>query len=371
MTSRISGSTSYGIGSGSVAFFVAALVDLLFYGIYRAWLNPSGLLESDDLFYFELAKTSIREGYMPVVHLGDLNRAIVFIIQMLFELFEWSDPSLFVCIGIVLYWFAAYKLFGNHASFSAIVLVILAIYPDVIYLRYHMFKDIVLVSLVALSVHYYEQRNIPAALVAALLCAPFRFYLFPLIVVSIFLLRVHKLNWWHLIILGILLFAFTTQVDLYAILSSSIGKEVFASGGDYTVKRVAESVGISNSLLLMPLVALSFFLQPAPYSLVDSHFGQIVPYSFLSTYFLLIPAMIYIVRHQNFIKKGGVYSAKFVFCFTLFYVLTFAFDPVLADMRHRAILVLPFLMIFFRVRWIRAAVRQRYIPMKIIKVAKK
>jgi hypothetical protein len=234
-----------------------------------------------------------------------------------------------------------------------------------------MFKDIVLVSLVALSVHYYEQRKIPSALLAALLCAPFRFYLFPLIAASIFLLGVRKFSLWHLIILSILVFAFTTQVDIYAILSSSLGKDAFASGGDYTVKRVAESIGISNPLLLMPLVTLSFFLQPAPHSLADSHFDQILPYSFFSTYFLLIPVIIYIVRHQPFIKKGGLHAAKFVFWFTLFYLLTFAFDPVLADMRHRAILVLPFLMIFFRVRWTRSAARQRCVPMSNVKVTKK
>ena len=371
MTLRFSGDMRDGARSNSMAFVVAFMFDLICYGIYRAWINPSGLLESDDLFYFELARTSISDGYSPVVHLLDLNRAIISIIQILFEAFDWNDPSLFVIPGIILYWLTAYKIFGKRESISVFALVVLLTYPDIVYVRYHMFKDIILISLVALSIHYYEQQRLPSMLLAALMCAPFRFYIFPLILVCVFLLNIRKFSFRSLTIGGIVAFLFLSQIDIFSIVSTTLERGAFASGGDYTVKRVAEALGISNPFLLMPLVTLSFFLQPAPNSLIDSDFDQIIPYSFLSTYFLLLPVLIYIARYRHFLKLVEFRSGKFVFLFILLYMLTFAFDPVLADMRHRVIIILPLLIVFYRIRRIRSDVRLGFVSLPNNVVIKK
>lgn len=343
--------------SAAKKYVIAALVDLLFYAIYRLWINSSGLLESDDLFYFELAEASIWGGYSPVVHLADLNRAIVFIIQTIFELFEWNDPSLFVCPGIVLYWFSSYNLFGRRFSYGFVIPLLLITYPDLMYVRYHMFKDIIIVSLVALCIHFYEQRRFVLALTVALLCAPFRFYLFPLIAICVALLNVRRFSFWYMVVFGFLVLGFYLKVDIVSIALSTLSKETFGSGGDYTVKRVAESLGISNPFLLMPLVALSFFLQPSPGSVIQSNFDQIVLYSFLSTYFVLIPIIIYLVGKRKMLNNVDFGSVRFVLVFSVLYVVTFAFDPVLADMRHRVILVLPIIMVFFRVVSMRGRAR--------------
>lgn len=363
MTIRFSGCMRDVTRSNLTAFMVAAMFDLICYGFYRAWLNPSGLLESDDLFYFELAKTSIDAGYSAAVHLLDLNRAIVSIIQIIFEAFDWNDPFLIVLPGIILYWFSVYKIFGNRKSISVFALAVLMMYPDIIYVRYHIFKDVILISLVALSIHYYEQRRLPSMLLAALMCAAFRFYIFPLILVCIFLLNIRKFSFWHLTVGGVLVFVFLSQIDIFSIVRTMLERDTFASGGDYTVKRVAESLGISSPFLLMPLVTLSFFLQPSPSSLIDSGFDQIIPYSFFSTYFLLLPALIYVARYRHFLKLVEFRSSKFVFLFIFLYVLTFALDPILADMRHRVIIVLPLLIIFFRIRWIRSDLRFGYVSL--------
>ncbi|MFC3626300.1 hypothetical protein ACFOKJ_09170 [Vogesella amnigena] len=357
MTSKSSNPPSSGDVSAAKTFIIAALVDLLFYAIYRLWVNSSGLLESDDLFYFELAEASIRGGYSPVLHLADLNRAIVFIIQIIFELFEWNDPSLFVCPGIVLYWFSTYNLFGRRFSYGFVIPGLLIIYPDLLYVRYHMFKDIIIVSLVALFVHFYDQRRFLLAITVALLCAPFRFYLFPLIAICVALLNVRRFSLWSMVVFGFAVLGFYLKIDVVSIVLSTLSKETFGSGGDYTVKRVAESLGISNPFLLMPLVALSFFFQPSPGSVIQSNFDQIVPYSFLSTYFLLIPIIIYLIGKRKILSIVDFGSVRFVLIFSVLYVATFAFDPVLADMRHRVILVLPVIMVYFRVVSMRGRAR--------------
>ncbi|WP_155401837.1 hypothetical protein [Chromobacterium violaceum] len=331
-------------------YLLFVLFDIFLYFIYRVCINPSGLLESDDLFYYDLAVETINAGYSPLIHLYDLNRAIVTIIQFLFELCSWSDPSVFVIPGVFVYWFAAFKLFKDSARINIIILFVLLFYPDLMYVRYHIFKDIILVSLIALFFHYYENRQILIALLAAFLCAFFRFYLFPLAVACIVLLDLRKFKAWHFMVVGIFVFAFMSTVDIFSIVSSSVSKETFASGGDYTVKRVAESLGISNPLLLMPLVLLSFFLQPSPASIFPSDLDQIVPYSFLVTYFFLIPVIFFSFRKRKYLFEANPKTTKLILIFSILYVGTFAFDPVLADMRHRAILILPLLMLYYRAK---------------------
>jgi hypothetical protein len=189
--------------------------------------------------------------------------------------------------------------------------------------------------------------------------------------VCVFILNIRKFRFWHLTAAGVLVFVFLSQIDIFSIASSVLEKDAFASGGDYTVKRVAETLGISSPFLLMPLVTLSFFLQPAPNSLIDSGFDQIIPYSFLSTYLLLLPILIYIARYRHFLKLVEFRSGNLVFLFILLYVLTFALDPVLADMRHRVIIILPLLIVFFRIRSIRSDVRLGYVSLPNVVVLKK
>lgn len=315
-------------------------LDLLVYLTYRVIINQDGLLDSDDFVYFETVKKIISSGELPFEFITQNNKSYILILVLLYKNLP-LDPFFGVAfLNIVPFWGVMY-LVQRSFKFHKYFLFLLIFYPDLIYIRYHLFKDTLTCVLVIVFFLSIVNKRSGYAIAATLLNSLTRFYM-PFVHAAslIDLTRTRQIAASILVILILnvtLITLYPHLIDVYF-----VQRDLFDDNNIYLLKEIANIAGLDNPLKVFPALIFTFLTQPLPHNLlIPANYLSIVAFSSLATYAIFLPSLIKVVfsNYKLMPKKRKLRRSFLMFMFAYMFLLSF--EPILADMRHRTILLLP------------------------------